>query len=125
MLSPLDIAPAEQSLAFLKTSLGDQVVAAGLQEGRALSLREAIAVAAAVTAPTAGERIGSGPSGGLTRREREVLGLVAEQKTDQEIADALFLSPRTVNWHVRSILVKLDCGSRREAVRHERNTGLI
>jgi DNA-binding CsgD family transcriptional regulator len=125
MLSPLDIAPAGQSLASLRTSLGEQAVATGLQEGRALSLREAIAVAAEVTAPAEGERIGAKPSGGLTRREREILRLVAEQRTDQEIADALFLSLRTVNWHIRSILTKLECGSRREAVMRARNAKLI
>ena len=50
---------------------------------------------------------------------------VAEQRTDQEIASALFLSLRTVNWHVSSILAKLDCTSRREAVVRARNLGLI
>jgi NarL family two-component system response regulator LiaR len=82
-------------------------------------------VAAELTGPA--ERASASPeaSGGLTRRELEVLRLAAEQKTDQEIADALFLSLRTVNWHVRSILVKLACSSRRQAVIRARNMGLI
>jgi DNA-binding CsgD family transcriptional regulator len=41
------------------------------------------------------------------------------------IADALFLSRRTVNWHVRSILARLGCATRGEAVARARNSGLI
>lgn len=52
---------------------------------------------------------------GLTAREAEVLGLVARHRTDKEIAEALFLSPRTVSTHVTAILAKLGVASRREA----------
>jgi non-specific serine/threonine protein kinase len=112
MLSPLDIAPTERSLASLRQSLGEQAVAAGLREGRALSPRDALAVAAEVTAPAEQVSASARSPGGLTRRERDVLRLLAEHKTDQEIADTLFLSKRTVNWHVGSILAKLACASR-------------
>jgi DNA-binding CsgD family transcriptional regulator len=50
---------------------------------------------------------------------------MAEHKTDQEIAAALFLSRRTVNWHVRPILAKLDAPSRGDAVFKARANGLI
>ena len=53
----------------------------------------------------------------LTPREREVLELLAEFRTDQEIADALVLSVRTVESHVAHILQKLGARNRREAVR--------
>ena len=52
---------------------------------------------------------------GLSRRELEVLRLVAVGRTNREIARDLFLSPRTVDMHVRNILRKLDCRSRVEA----------
>jgi len=55
--------------------------------------------------------------GGLTRRELEVLRLVAEGCTDREIAQTLVVSPRTVEMHVANCLGKLGCRSRAEAVR--------
>jgi non-specific serine/threonine protein kinase len=125
MLWPLDIAAAERSLATLQQSLGEQAVAEGLREGRALSLAEAIAIASDLTGPAEEAPTAPPVSGGLTRRERDVLREIAEQKTDQEIADALFLSRRTVNWHVRSILGKLDAPSRGAAVARARTDGLI
>ena len=56
-------------------------------------------------------------NGGLTRREVEVVRLVAMGHTNREIARELFLSPRTVEMHVGNILVKLDCRSRADAAR--------
>ena len=52
---------------------------------------------------------------GLTRRELEVVRLVAVGRTNREIATELFLSPRTVDMHIRNMLRKLDCRSRVEA----------
>jgi DNA-binding NarL/FixJ family response regulator len=61
---------------------------------------------------------------GLSRREREVLRLVSVGRTNREIARDLFLSPRTVDMHVRNILRKLDCRSRVEAAGRARELGL-
>jgi DNA-binding NarL/FixJ family response regulator len=52
----------------------------------------------------------------LTRREREVLGLLASGSNSSEIARALLVSPNTVRTHVQSILAKLQVHSRLEAV---------
>ncbi len=62
--------------------------------------------------------------GGLSRRELEVLRLVAVGRTNREIARDLFLSPRTVDMHVRNILRKLDCRSRVEAAARARDLGI-
>jgi DNA-binding CsgD family transcriptional regulator len=53
---------------------------------------------------------------GLSRRELEVVRLIAVGRTNREVAAELFLSPRTVDMHVRNILRKLGCRSRVEAV---------
>jgi DNA-binding CsgD family transcriptional regulator len=54
---------------------------------------------------------------GLTDRQLEVLGLLAEGLTNAEIADRLVVSVRTVDHHVAAILAKLNVASRREAAR--------
>lgn len=51
----------------------------------------------------------------LTEREREILTLVAQGKTDQQIAEELHLQTKTVGNHVSSILKKLNAASRTEA----------
>lgn len=61
----------------------------------------------------------------LTRREQEVLSLVAEGATDKEIADALHISVHTVKSHMRNILAKLHVGSRYDAARYARHKGLV
>jgi DNA-binding NarL/FixJ family response regulator len=63
--------------------------------------------------------------GGLTRRELEVLRFVAVGRTNREIALELYLSRRTVDMHVRSILMKLSCNSRTEATRRAWELGLV
>jgi DNA-binding NarL/FixJ family response regulator len=50
----------------------------------------------------------SGPLAELTPREREVLALMAEGHSNQAIRERLFLSPKTVEAHVRQIFLKLD-----------------
>ena len=50
------------------------------------------------------------PLGQLTEREREVLALMAEGRSNKSICERLFLSPKTVEGHVRSIFTKLGIG---------------
>jgi DNA-binding CsgD family transcriptional regulator len=61
----------------------------------------------------------------LTRREREVLNLLVVRYTDREIAEALFLSYRTVTTHVASIRRKLGAKNRRDAVAVAARHGLV
>jgi DNA-binding CsgD family transcriptional regulator len=62
---------------------------------------------------------------GLTRRELEVMRLVAAGRTNREIARDLFLSTRTVDMHVRNALSKLRARSRTEAARKASDLGLL
>lgn len=65
---------------------------------------------------------GQGRGGSLTEREREVLALIADGRSNREIARALILSEKTVKTHVSNILMKLDLADRTQAalwaVRH-------
>ncbi len=62
---------------------------------------------------------------GLSRRELEVMRLVASGQTNREIADELVLSTRTIDMHVRNILAKLGCRSRTEATTRAGELGLL
>ena len=66
-----------------------------------------------------------GAPGGLTQRELEVLRLVAQGLTDAEVADRLFISPRTVGQHLRSVYSKLDVSSRVAATRYAIDHDLV
>ena len=61
----------------------------------------------------------------LTRRELEILALVAQGRTNGEIAKQLFISTKTVSVHVSSILAKLGAASRTEAAAVARGRGLL
>jgi DNA-binding NarL/FixJ family response regulator len=61
----------------------------------------------------------------LTRREREVLVLIANEYTNSEIADTLFLSPRTVDTHRRNLILKLKVKNTAGLVRFAIKNGLV
>jgi DNA-binding NarL/FixJ family response regulator len=73
-------------------------------------------------APTRSE---PGATDALTPREREILGLVAEGRSNGEIGRLLFISAKTVSVHVSNILGKLDASGRTEAAAIARRRGLL
>ena len=61
----------------------------------------------------------------LTTRELEVLQLLSKAVQNKDIADALFISPKTVDHHISSILFKLDVNSRSKAVAEAARLGIL
>ena len=61
----------------------------------------------------------------LTNREREVLKLLAEGYTTQEIANMLVISPKTVEGHKTNLMAKLDIHNRTELVKYTLRKGII
>lgn len=110
----------ERALAATRATLEPDVFERVWAEGRALSLDDAIAetpaifaaVSAAAAPPAAVEN--AAPHG-LTRRELEVLRLLAQGLSDREIGERLFISHYTVMRHVAGILGKLGVASRTAA----------
>jgi len=70
-------------------------------------------------------RVTRSPGVGLTARQSEVLSLLAEGLSNVDIADRLFLSPRTVEHHVAAVMSKLNASSRDEAVEKATEQALL
>lgn len=68
---------------------------------------------------------GSGPFALLTNREREILKLIAEGKSNEEVARSLWISPRTAKVHRANIMKKLDVHKVADLVKYAIKTGLV
>ncbi len=77
---------------------------------------------AAAAAIKVAERMSSAQ---LTDREREVLGLIAQGRSNQEIASALFIVEGTVKAHVTNILTKLNVADRTQAITEALKRGIL
>jgi DNA-binding CsgD family transcriptional regulator len=67
----------------------------------------------------------AGPRTGLTPREHQILALVAEGRSNGDIAEQLYISAKTVSVHVSNILAKLGASGRTEAAALARRRGLL
>jgi DNA-binding NarL/FixJ family response regulator len=106
-------------------------IAAALGAGWLRSEIESLAARARLTLPgaaLAAEEPVAAPAAedpfGLTPRERQVLALVAEGRTNREIGEVLFMAEKTASVHVSRILAKLDVRSRTEAAAVAHRLGL-
>ena len=61
----------------------------------------------------------------LSDREQQILALVAEGKTNPQIAEALFLSPETIKWYRKKLLVKFDVPTSAALVSKAKDLGLV
>jgi DNA-binding NarL/FixJ family response regulator len=126
---PEDIAAAFDAgaLAYvLKTSQPDDIATAIRQtfnssiffRGHAMLARASGGAAALTHSP-------GGDAGGLTRRELQILKLVAEGHTNAQLARMLWVTEQTVKFHLSNIYRKLDVANRTEASRWAQRQGLL
>ncbi len=128
-----------------RNAIGRDTYAAAVAAGRATALQEIVATASteanepasSPAAPTATSSPAAGPTPvrqpdataalteRLTSREIEVLRLIAEGRSNREIADRLYISHRTAMQHVANILGKLDVNSRTAAAAYAHRHGLL
>lgn len=113
--------PYEQAIALSDSANEDDLLHA-LQILIDLDAAPAIALVQQKLRHLGSDRIPRGPREstranpvGLTNRQLHVLELMADGLTNSEIADRLFISPKTVEHHISTILAKLNVKSRREA----------
>jgi DNA-binding CsgD family transcriptional regulator len=113
----------EHLLAEVQQRLDPARWTAAWSEGRGLTADQAVAYALDEDQPLPVPPEQRQPNG-LTDREVEVLRLVAAGLTSADVGRRLFLSPRTVDWHLSSIYAKLGVRSRTEAARFAISHGL-
>jgi predicted ATPase/DNA-binding CsgD family transcriptional regulator len=118
----------KQAFVAARERLGDEAYSATLAAGQRLSLDEAVRDvhdAESPARPASPPPRDAAASLGLTGREQDVLALLCAHMTDLEIAERLFLSPRTVEGHVSHLLGKLGAANRREAAATAVRLGLV
>ncbi len=133
-LPSLSQALHEFTIVSARTQLGEQAFAAARAKGCTMTLEQPLAAEGAVTIP------GTAPAGpssvphprkappspdGLTAREVEVLRVVAQGLTNEQVAQRLVISPRTVDTHLTSIYNKIGVSSRSAATRYAMEHHLI
>jgi DNA-binding NarL/FixJ family response regulator len=120
---------AEALAATGDTAAAEAELAAAYQSARSIGAKplvedmEALARRARLKLPGMA-RVEADSDRGLTGREREVLVLVAQGRTNREIAETLFISEKTASVHVSNIMAKLGAANRSEAGAKARALGL-
>jgi predicted ATPase/DNA-binding NarL/FixJ family response regulator len=126
-MSPDERDDYERTIDSVRSRLGEQVFAAAWAEGRAMTPAQALAVQESVitdTSTPSGQsstlpsRSRSSSPDELTEREVEVLRLVAQGMKNEQVAEQLVISPRTVNSHLTSIYSKIRVSTRSAATRY-------
>jgi predicted ATPase/class 3 adenylate cyclase/DNA-binding CsgD family transcriptional regulator len=127
---PVYRAEYERSVAATRAQLSEQTFAAAWAEGRTMTPEQALAARGPMTMPTLApaepSTVPHAPAtavapvypAGLTVREVEVLRLVAQGLTNDQVAEQLVISSRTVNTHLTSIYGKIGVSSRSAATRY-------
>jgi non-specific serine/threonine protein kinase len=119
---------AERIAAEAQQRLSEPAFATAWNEGRTIPYADAVAEAIAISRSTAAlpqPLPNHATSLGLTPRERDVLRLLVEGRSDREIGEVLFIGTRTVQTHVANLFAKLAVNARAEAAAVAVRRGLV
>jgi DNA-binding CsgD family transcriptional regulator len=121
-----DKALREQTIATVRNRLDDETWTTLEAAGAATPLDDLLSLANSLV----GRAVQAPPpelvsTYGLTPRELEILRFVIAHHSDREIADSLYISPRTVETHMNAIRQKMGVTSRQEAARIAAELGLV
>jgi len=108
------------SLEFYLGAVAVLFTGLGVWAGRRLTRRKVV-----ITTPDFKLNDGELQRLGISKREYEVLELMAQGLSNQEIADKLFVSLNTVKTHSSNLFMKLDARRRTQAVRRAKERGLL
>src|SRR6266487_2895498 len=123
-IPPVYRADYDRAVAAARAQLSEKDFAAAWTQGRLMTPEQALAAKAIIptpfpTKPTSTPLMKSSPHpAGLSAREVEVLRLVAQGLTNEQVAEQLVISARTVNTHLTSIYGKIQVSSRSAATRY-------
>jgi len=123
-IHPVWAARFDPLMTSLRQQLGNEGYVRAWETGRTIPLEQAI-VTVVSGVPGVSNNSTSGVEFGLTRRELEILQLLADGLSNQEMAAQLYISPRTTTTHISNIFRKLGVSSRTAAVAFARRSGLV
>jgi DNA-binding CsgD family transcriptional regulator len=112
-IAPRAVGKHEATRAKVRATLGERSFAVAYAAGEQLRLSDAVALALTIAVPDPGAATIGAPR--LTERQIEVLRHLVQGETDRQIAEALFLSRRTVQDHVSRLIATLGVANRTEA----------
>lgn len=123
---PGDLTAAHGARGYLRRDAGeDEIVAAVRAVGSGLTVVDPVRVKEVLASPEGRQPVQSPSGETLTRREMEVLQLIADGLPNKTIAMQLGISEHTAKFHVSSLLAKLGAFSRTEAVSTAARRGLL
>jgi DNA-binding CsgD family transcriptional regulator len=123
--APAEARREQEALRMIRQALGPARVRAAEERGAAMSLDTAAEYAPMLTAPVLPPAAAGPGLGGLSARERELVTLVAQGRTNAQIAAQLYISVRTVGSHLDRIRDKTGCRRRADLTRLALTEGLV
>ncbi len=118
----------DASLERVRQALGrrfDRIWAEGQVTSPEDAITAALAMGSTLPVPLRQQEAETGPAHTLSAREIEVVRLIAEGRSNKEIAEALYISVRTVGTHLTHIFGKLDVSSRSALTAYAHRTGIV